>query len=117
MVEAVAKLNEVRDRSGMRPMDFTRRLISMELDRQMEAKYGKLDENILKEAKDQVLSEVQEEMLHQQTMRYAELAGEQYPIRKETTIAAMREDMDRTPIGEVSSDAPPGRCGPSRSRA
>jgi Large polyvalent protein associated domain 22 len=105
MVEAVSRFNDVRKQSGMRASDFTRRLISMELDRQMKAKYGDLEANVLKEAKDQVLSEVQEEMLHQQTMRYAELAGEQYPIRKEPTIKAMREDLDGTPIGQVSSDA------------
>lgn len=114
MVESLARFNADRKQSGLRNSDYTRRLINDELNRRMEVQFGRLNENILKEAKDQVASEIQEEMLHQQTMRYAELAGEQYPVRKEPTIAAMREDLDRTPIGEVSSDkffAEAGRAG------
>lgn len=100
--------------SGMDFDAYNKRLIDAEADRRMEAEYGALSQNILDEAKDQVLSEVQEELLHEQTMALAEQAGEEYPIRKETIAEQVADDFEKLPQDGISSDkymAAAGRAG------
>ena len=97
-------LTQARAASGMKPKAFHARLIEAETDARMEAKYGSLDRNILEEAKDQVLSETQEQLLHEEVLARASEAGLEYSIGKEELKAAMKEHFDSQRVGEVSSD-------------
>lgn len=104
----------VQDRGNMKSFTYRRKLIDAEVDRQMEAKYGKLDDNILKEAKDRVLSDTQEQLLHEQTMALAEKAGAEFTISKEALRAQAMEMIGETPIEGFTSDkylAEAGRAG------
>lgn len=114
LVDRLATMHRAREASGMKPRAFLERTIEAETDRQMEAKYGKLDRNILEEAKDQVLSETQEELLHEQTMALAADAGLEFSISKEDLKAAVKANVDGTAIKNLSSDkflADAGRAG------
>ena len=101
-------------RGDTKPGEFIRKMIDAETDRQMEARYGSLDRNILDEAKDQVLSETQEQLLHEETMARASEAGLEYSIGKEQLKASIKGFFDRQLVREVSSDkalAEAGRAG------
>ena len=83
-------------------------------DQKMAEKYGDLDKNIIDEAKDQVLSGIQEEILHQETMARAAEAGLQYPISVDQLRAQFMEFFNKTPVSGISRDkflAEAGRAG------
>lgn len=104
LVDRLIALTQAREASGMKPKDFLARSVEAETDRQMEARYGSLDRNILEEAKDQVLSETQEALLHEETLARATEAGLEYSIGKEELKAAIRDFFDRSLAKEVSTD-------------
>lgn len=114
LVDRVIALGQGREAAGMKPKPHLERLVDAETDRQMEAKYGSLDKNILDEAKDQVLSETQESLLHEEVLARAEEAGMQLTITKEELKAAIKDFFDRSAVKDVSSDkglAEAGRAG------
>lgn len=114
LVDRVIALSAERDAAGMKPEAHLRRLVDVETYRQMEAKYGSLDKNVLEEAKDQVLSETQEEMLHEETLARAAEAGLEFSLTKEGLKGAVKEFFDKALVREVSSDknlAEAGRAG------
>lgn len=114
LVDRVVGLNQSREGAGMKPGPHLQRMIDAETDRRMEARYGNLDKNILEEAKDQVLSETQEDLLHEETLARANEAGLEYSIRKDELKAAIKGFFDRQLVRDVSSDvslAEAGRAG------
>lgn len=104
LVNDLVALVNARTASGMKPKAFIERAIDAETDRRMEQKYGKLDENILEEAKDQVLSAIQEEMLHEEMLALAEKAGAQFSLTKSEVAAWVKEKFDGTLVSSISSD-------------
>ena len=105
LVTELTQYHQAREASGMKPEGFVQRMIEAETDRRMEAKYGNLDKNIIDEAKDQVLSETQEQLLHEYTMAAAEKAGLTYSFTREQLRTGLRKMMEENPVGTVSSDA------------
>jgi hypothetical protein len=59
----------------MQPMDFMHRMVAAETDRRMEMRYGRLEDNVMDEAKDTALSETNINLLHEQLMATAMKAG------------------------------------------
>lgn len=104
LVDRVQALRQQREASGLKPEEFTRRLIDAETDRQMERKYGNLGENILQDAKDQVLSETQLDLLHEETVALAEQAGAQLPIPKADLVGQIIQNTKQMEIGALTSD-------------
>jgi Large polyvalent protein associated domain 22 len=90
------------NRGAIRPGDYITKLISDETDRRMEAKYGKLDENVIEAAKEQVLSETQLDLLHAQT---EDLAGGKLPFTKEDLRQSMAKMVGETRLSGIKSDA------------
>lgn len=114
LVDRVVALNQSREGAGMKPAAHLQRMVDAETDRRMEARYGSLDQNILEEAKDQVLSETQEDLLHEETLARATEAGLEYPIGKDDLRAAIKGFFDKQLVRDVSSDvglAEAGRAG------
>ena len=100
--------------SKIRPMDYRRKLIDNELEQRMEAKFGRLNENIIEQAKDQILSETQQQILHETVQAMAEKAGVAFPITKEQINKMVKETFDETPLKNANSDkhfAEAGRAG------
>ncbi len=114
LVQGLTNLAADRKASGMRLIDYNRRLIAAETERQMEAKYGSLSENILEDAKEQVLSETQLDLLHEEVLAAGLKAGTEYPITKAQMKSWVQERFDGMEAKDVSSDkslADAGRAG------
>lgn len=102
MITDLATLSRDREATGLKPSEYITKLISDETDRRMEAKYGKLDENVIEAAKEQVLSETQLDLLHAQL---EDLAGGKLPFTKDTLRTSMAQMVADTKVGSISSDA------------
>lgn len=104
LVDSLIGINEQRKTYGGRPEEFKRHLVKMELERQMQAKYGDLERNIIEEAKDQVLSETQLDLLHEEVMALGLKAGTEYSITKEQLRGWVGEQFNQTQMDHISSD-------------
>lgn len=104
LVEALVGINEQRKTYGGRPEEFKRHLVKMELERQMQAKFGDLERNIIEEAKDQVLSQTQLDLLHEETMALGLKAGTEYSITKEQLRGWIGEQFNQTKMEFINSD-------------
>lgn len=104
LIESVTRLESNRRNAGMGPEPYRRRLIEIETERRMEAEFGKLDENIIEAAKEQVLSETQLDLLHEETVFLAEKAGAQLPIARADLEKSIRDQVGTSLLSDVSSD-------------
>src|SRR5260221_9430551 len=104
LISHLSGLSEIRRQSGMRPIEFKRRVIDIETDRQMRQKYGVLDENIMDAVKEQVASETQLNMLHEETLYYG-MQAKQVPLDQATIKARVAEEFETYPVSAVNSDA------------
>jgi hypothetical protein len=114
LVGHLSGLSEIRRQSGMRPIEFKRRVIDIETDRQMQVKYGVLEDNIMDAVKEQVASETQLSLLHEETLYYAVKAGEEPLIDKAAVQRMVGEEFEQSSVTSVSSDrylATAGRAG------
>lgn len=84
--------------------DFVKSEVEAETQRRMEKQYGKLDENILEEAKDHVLSETQMDLLHEETMALGMQAGSQMPFTKADFKSWVQTQFADLKVAQVSSD-------------
>ncbi len=114
LVSRLVALVQARDASGMKPAEFLQRVVDAATDREMESRFGDLDRNILEEAKDQVLSQTQEDLLHEETLARASEAGLEFSIDKAEYKGALKQFFDRQTVRDISSDkglAEAGRAG------
>ena len=97
MIDGLAKITGVRDAMNVRRDRFMRKLTDDEIQRRMEIEHGFLEKNILEDTKDQVLSETQLQLLHEETMHLAQMAGENSVeglTKDGLTTAAIKEKFD-----------------------
>lgn len=87
--------------SGMRPSAFRRKIIEDELDRRVASEIRKTS---MAEIMDHVLSETQEEVLHETTLAAASKAGLEFPLKKDEYIAGQAEIFDQNRMGAISSE-------------
>ena len=119
LVAHLSGLSEIRRQSGMRPIDFKRRMIDIETDRQMRLKHGVLEDNIIDAVKEQVASETQLNILHQDTIRLGIQAMEadktlRTPLDQQTIKTEVAKDFEKYSATSISSDrflAAAGRAG------
>lgn len=104
LITDMARFNAERTAAHMRPIDYTRRLVAQEVDRRMTERYGSLNENIIEEAKERVLSETQIEMLHEETLARAMEAGLEFSIKKDQLVTAIKERFADVTVKEAKSD-------------
>jgi len=114
LVQHLSGLSEVRRQSGMRPIEFKRRMIDLETDRQMRLKYGVLEENILDAVKEQVASETQLNLLAEETIYYGVKSGKEPAFDQAQIKSFVADEFERSSQTSVSSDrylAAAGRAG------
>lgn len=104
MVEHLAQITEDRKASGLSHGDYVKKLVSDEVNRQMEAQFGYLEKNILEEAKDRALSEDQISIIEEEVLALAEQAKQGVPIERGAILSKLRESFSDTPVGGISSD-------------
>jgi hypothetical protein len=114
LVANLSGLSEVRRASGMRPIEFKRRMIDIETDRQMHLRYGVLENNILDAVKEQVASETQLSLLHEETLALGMRSGVEPTYDKAAIQRMVADEFEKAPTTSVSSDrylAAAGRAG------
>lgn len=104
MVEHLAQITEDRKASGLSHGDYVKKLVSDEVNRQMEAQFGYLEKNILEEAKDRALSKNQISIIEEEVLALAEQAKQGVPIERGAILSKLRESFSDTPVGGISSD-------------
>lgn len=104
LVDRLAIYNENRLRAGMTPKDYAARLIDIETEQRMQERFGDLGENILREAKDQVISQTQADILHEEVLALGLRAGTEFSITKEQLQSWVREKFAGLKLSEVSTD-------------
>jgi len=105
MVAGLIRLNETRKATGLGRERFQRHLIDVEIARRMEVEHGFLEKNILEEAKDQILSQNQLDLLHEETHALAGMAGSTFgSITKDQLVSAAKEKFDALPMRAIDSD-------------
>lgn len=100
-----------QERGQMRPDAYLNQLINRETDRRMAEKYGKLEDNVLQSAKEQVLSTTQLDLLHAELEH---LSGGNLPLTREALQKSVAEKIGAMKLGNISSDsmlAASGRAG------
>jgi hypothetical protein len=104
MVEALANYNVAKTAAGkMSAKDFVSRVTDTETDRQMAAKYGNLETNIIDSAKLQATSEVQQDALHMEVEKFAAEHGVTFGNKAEVRQQLL-DQFAKMPIGSVKSD-------------
>lgn len=114
LVAHLAGLSAIRKQSGMRPIEFKRRMIDIETDRQMQLKHGVLEDNILDAVKEQVASETQLSLLHEETVALGIKSGEAPAFDQQQIKGFVRDEFENSSQTSVSSDrylAAAGRAG------
>jgi len=81
MVNRMVEFERVKGKLG--PKEFFDEMVKQETNRRMELKYGKLAEEVLKEAMDHVIGTTQMDLLHEETMALALRAGQEFSLTKE----------------------------------
>jgi hypothetical protein len=81
MVNRMVEFERVKGKLG--PKEFFDEMVKQETERRMNLKYGKMAEEILKEAMDHVIGTTQMDLLHEETMALAARAGQAFTLTKE----------------------------------
>lgn len=92
LVKGVGELAKQREESGLQPKEFLKRTVEGETDRAMEARYGKLNENILSDVKDQLYSKTSFDLLHDDLLQIGMKAGIK-PLDRLQVEAKAKEDF------------------------
>lgn len=112
LVDKMIELNQAR--GEVKPKDYLKQLVAQETEQRMQRQFGKLDENILREAKDHALSEVQENILHEEVLELAIRGNLEFTITQADFRSQVLKRFRNTPMSEVSVDnllANVGRAG------
>jgi hypothetical protein len=104
MLARLAEYNAAKKASGLGAKDFVARVTDMEADRQMRLRHGVLEDNIVDSVKEQVASETQLDILHEETHVLGMRIG-QAPLQKANIIADLQAMYNKMSLGSVSSDA------------
>ena len=103
MIDGLSRITAARKESGLRRDRFDRRMVDSEISRRMEQEHGYLEKNIMEDTKDQVLSENQLNLLHEETMHLATMSGNAPPLDLASLTKAIKTKFDALPVGSVSS--------------
>jgi hypothetical protein len=103
MLQRLAEYNAAKKASGLSAKDFVARVTDAEADRQMRIKHGVLEDNIVDSVKEQVASETQLDILHEETVALGMKLG-QAPLDKGAILAGVRDQFSRVQLGSFSSD-------------
>lgn len=106
LVKALQDLEAERKLADLTPTAHFNQLRDIETERRMKLLYGKLDENILAEAKDHALNPITMDRLHEQFVAYGMKYGTKTdgPITKADIKSWAEKSFNETPIKEHDSD-------------
>lgn len=114
LLTALSALEAERQGEGLTPKAHVSKLIDAEADRRMRRDYGNLEQNIIDEAKDNVVTQTQLDLLHEEMVALAQQGGAELTFSKEQIKRWVKDQFDKTPLSAHSSDkylASAGRAG------
>lgn len=100
MVEGLARYNQAK--GDLSSQEALRKTISDETDRQMQARYGNLQDNIMEEAKDQALSETNLQVMAEEMVGAGMKAGT--PVDADAAKAWAKEAFGKMELRNINSD-------------
>jgi hypothetical protein len=103
MVGRVSDL--VRDRGDLGSKEHFNKLVEAEVESRMRLEHGDLAKNILEEAQDHVISQTQFDLLHEQTLAMATLAGKEMSLTKADVKSMVRQQFQRLLMDGQTVDA------------
>lgn len=101
MVERLAALQQMK--GDLSSQAAVRKIVDAETDRQMQVKYGDKDDNIITEARNQAVSDVNLNILAEE-MQAAGMRAGTGVIDKNAARAEAKASFEKMPIGAVSAD-------------
>lgn len=104
MINRLRMLEQARKAAGRAPGEYLGKLIADETERRMRKEFGDLDENILTEAKDHVISQTQMDLLHEEVVALGTKAHGKISITKDALKSWVKQSFDGTPISAHSTD-------------
>lgn len=102
LVERMALLAEDRTRAGLSQRDYFNRLVDIETDRRLNREFGDREQTIRDEARDQAVSETQQQLVHEETLAYALKAGQEPQFTREQVKEMVKTAFDQTPVRQLS---------------
>jgi len=120
LLRRLAGLEGERKLEGLTPAAHFSRMVDAETEREMRKRFGNLEENILEEAKDHVISQTQMDLLHEEMLALGQKAGGELAISKEDVKDWVKQEFNRAALGQHSTDkylAQAGRAGAKAERA
>lgn len=112
LVNALSAIHRDRQATGLTPGRYVNHLVDSEVARRMQIEHGDLAQNILSEAQDHVISQTQFDMLHEETLHNAILAGidttkssPEIPFTKQHMEQFARQRFNQLRLGQVSTEA------------
>ena len=102
MLSRLADLQQKRKDSGLEPKDYQKKVVDAETDRQMEQKYGDLADNI-DQAIDDMLTPATIDYIHQETIYYAEKAGQQVPLDPVALAKQIKPAMMKMTLPQINA--------------
>lgn len=103
MIDKLAEYNQAKTQLNMNAKEFASRIANQEVERQMRAKYGNLEQSILEHAEEQALSENQLNILHEETLKLSLDAKLEFTISKSDLKDAVKKQFDNQSIGSHSA--------------
>lgn len=100
LVDALVKLENAKGR--MKPQTFLELHAAQEAERRMVAKYGALDENIMKEAREHAISLERFDLMHEEYLLMGQKLGQEMPLTKKMIKDQAWEQFR----GQISSQVP-----------
>lgn len=105
MIEALGKFDAARRESGLGRDRFMRAIADAEINRRMEREHGFLEKNIFEDAMDQIRSEHQLDLLHEETHALALMSGDKgFDLTRDQLVRPMREKFEASALKDVSSE-------------
>lgn len=104
MIDNVAQLVAARAQTGLQPKKFFDNFVDGEVERLMKERFGDLEQNILNEAKDHVISRTQLDIIHEEVLGLGTRAGLEMSITRDQMKAAVLDHFERMNIRLADRD-------------
>lgn len=101
LVRDLYNLEKGRREEGLGPAAHRNKLVKEESVRQMEAEYGILEENIIREAREAAIVETQADLLADEMVALARRSGARLPFTREIAERDIAEKFAATPIKQA----------------
>ena len=104
LVNRLRMLEQQRKSLRLTPEEYIKRAVDEGTEREMQKRFGNLEENILKEAQEHVVSDTQMDLLHEETLASGMKAGASLPFTKADFKKWAKTNFDNMKVGDISRE-------------